>query len=520
MSCTNAFKKYYIARQQQPVEKKNLNENATYSKDIDFKSRIVELTDFMRKKGYTIDPLPKVVFLHQNIENAQNFLGKTAYYDPNDQTITLYTEGRHPKDIVRSFAHEMIHHIQNLKGELGDVNTTNTQEDDNLNNLEKEANLEGATVFRNWTDSLNEDLFQKTLKRTEEEALKLVHKNWDKFGGEECNKGFCDIFAKELQKELPGSKIMSTEEPGNNTLGHVWVEYKDKYFDAETPKGVDDWKELPWVKKFKLEKGRYPEKVEYLTETIDPSEAYTDEDAFRALIDKKRNIMFSAWYVKPSYIEEISKYDDLEIIEVPSSKHNGMIVYRKGNEKNAQELLRLAEKYNGYLPACNPCTEKDLKHYNVNNIEELQRDIYKIGQLLEYDEDKIMHSPNKKITSNENKDPFGLKQYARELAQGLEEALILEGRYDSITRTLVKDTLAQWKYDFEKGEPESELEEEYSLEDSKGELISFEYKASLVFEETEDQNYIVDGGAEEGTETQKGLIEIQFTIDPRNLPKY
>ncbi len=49
----------------------------------------------------------------------------------------LCTEGRHPKDIVRSFAHEMIHHIQNLEGRLGNITTTNTQEDDNLNDIDK-----------------------------------------------------------------------------------------------------------------------------------------------------------------------------------------------------------------------------------------------------------------------------------------------------------------------------------------------------------------------------------------------
>jgi hypothetical protein len=57
----------------------------------------------------------------------------------------------------------MIHHIQNLEGRLGDVSTTNTLEDDHINDLEKEANLRGTMTFRNWTDGLqerkNKDLF-------------------------------------------------------------------------------------------------------------------------------------------------------------------------------------------------------------------------------------------------------------------------------------------------------------------------------------------------------------------------
>jgi len=135
---------------------KKLNENASYSKDIDVKGKIMQLTQHMLDKGYNIEPLPKVEFVDGDSDNAREFLGKTAYYNPSNQTITLYTEGRHPKDIVRSFTHEMIHHIQNLEGRLGNITTTNTQEDDNLNDIEAEANLKGTMTFRNWTDSLNE----------------------------------------------------------------------------------------------------------------------------------------------------------------------------------------------------------------------------------------------------------------------------------------------------------------------------------------------------------------------------
>jgi hypothetical protein len=141
-----------------PVVKEGLNENASYSQDIDIKQRIMQLTQHMLDKGYNIEPLPNVELIDGDSVNAREFLGKTAYYDPNSATIVLYTEGRHPKDIVRSFAHEMIHHIQNLEGRLGDVSTTNTMEDDNIDKLEQEANLKGTMTFRNWTDSLNENL--------------------------------------------------------------------------------------------------------------------------------------------------------------------------------------------------------------------------------------------------------------------------------------------------------------------------------------------------------------------------
>jgi hypothetical protein len=165
--------------------KESLNENASYSQDIDIKQRIMQLTQHMLDKGMNIEPLPNVKFVDGDNVNAREFLGKTAYYDLNSATIVLYTEGRHPKDIVRSFSHEMIHHIQNLEGRLGNITTTNTQEDDTLNDIEAEANLKGTMTFRNWTDSLNESkqvgviyhytTFENGLKILQSNQLKADH---------------------------------------------------------------------------------------------------------------------------------------------------------------------------------------------------------------------------------------------------------------------------------------------------------------------------------------------------------
>jgi hypothetical protein len=55
----------------------------------------------------------------------------------------------------------MVHHIQNLEGRLGNIQTANTNEDDHLLEIEKEAYLKGNITFRNWEDSIknaNEDV--------------------------------------------------------------------------------------------------------------------------------------------------------------------------------------------------------------------------------------------------------------------------------------------------------------------------------------------------------------------------
>lgn len=118
-----------------------------------FTKHIASILEYMFDQGMKITPLPEIKTVHDE-ENGEDFFGKTAYYDPNAREIVLYTAGRHPKDICRSFTHEMIHHMQNLEGRLGGINTTNTNEDDHLLEIEKEAYLKGNITFRNWEDSV------------------------------------------------------------------------------------------------------------------------------------------------------------------------------------------------------------------------------------------------------------------------------------------------------------------------------------------------------------------------------
>ena len=61
----------------------------------------------------------------------------------------------------------MIHHIQNLEGRLGGINTTNTNEDDYLDQIEREAYEHGNMTFRNWTDSLLHEENNNNMKLSE-----------------------------------------------------------------------------------------------------------------------------------------------------------------------------------------------------------------------------------------------------------------------------------------------------------------------------------------------------------------
>lgn len=112
---------------------------------------IASLLEYMIDQGMKVVPLPEVTIKRDETE-ASNFFGKTAYYDPIEKRVVLHIAKRHPKDVMRSFTHEMIHHIQNLEGRLENITTSNTNEDDYLQEIEKEAYLNGNITFRNWED--------------------------------------------------------------------------------------------------------------------------------------------------------------------------------------------------------------------------------------------------------------------------------------------------------------------------------------------------------------------------------
>jgi hypothetical protein len=120
--------------------------------NYDYAEHFAGLLEYMIKEGMTVQPLPEVK-IRRDLDEAENFFGRTAYYNPGDKEIVLYVAGRHPKDVTRSFSHEMIHHMQNLEGRLGNRGTTDTNVDKELAALEEEAYLKGNMIFRNWEDS-------------------------------------------------------------------------------------------------------------------------------------------------------------------------------------------------------------------------------------------------------------------------------------------------------------------------------------------------------------------------------
>ena len=121
---------------------------------LDFKGALKELYKDAKEK-YDIQKAPKLI-LRQDDSNAKKLFGRTAYYTPSTQTIVLFITNRHPKDILRSYCHEMIHHIQNERGDLimGDSSSPKyAQEDKHMRKMEMEAYLKGNLLLRDFEDN-------------------------------------------------------------------------------------------------------------------------------------------------------------------------------------------------------------------------------------------------------------------------------------------------------------------------------------------------------------------------------
>jgi hypothetical protein len=141
--------------------------------------------------GFDRDP---EVFLRNDPENASNPLGKTAHYDPNTFQIVLYVNGRHPKDILRSLSHELVHHAQNCRGDLMGAGPTEegyAQKDDHLREMEREAYEQGNLIIRDWEDSIKtkEPMMESNTKKVEKEIADA-----------KANRG--DGTTKEVQKDI------------------------------------------------------------------------------------------------------------------------------------------------------------------------------------------------------------------------------------------------------------------------------------------------------------------------------
>tara|TARA_A100000172_G_C3043876_1_gene111689 strand:+ start:1818 stop:3044 length:1227 start_codon:yes stop_codon:yes gene_type:complete len=162
---------------------------------------------------------PPKLFLRQDEQNAANPMGKTGFYDPENESVTLYITGRHPKDIMRSLAHELMHHTQKCNGEF--ENTKNmgeegyAQADPHMRTMEIQA-YQASIVFRDWEDSTKGTIYYEHLQKGDKSSMST--KDWK--NGE----------LKSLLSEAWGFKMDLSKLNNEKTHKKVLNENKDEIF--------------------------------------------------------------------------------------------------------------------------------------------------------------------------------------------------------------------------------------------------------------------------------------------------
>jgi len=167
------------------------------------------------KKNIGFDQSVTIV-LESDAENAKNPLGKTAYYSPSDYTVVLYTDNRHPKDVMRSLNHELVHHKQNCDGRLGGVVGEEGYAQTKVGSAIEAEAYEDLT-FRNWEDrvkkQVNETSYNKRnkkMKLTKTKLRKIIKEALEKAGSKRTET------ALESPEELSEEEDASAEEIDEN----------------------------------------------------------------------------------------------------------------------------------------------------------------------------------------------------------------------------------------------------------------------------------------------------------------
>ena len=193
------------------------------------------LSDFYpyAKEYLGFDKDASINFASDN-KNANDPLGKTAYYDPSNYSVTIYTDNRHPKDIMRSVAHELVHHAQNCSGELSmseDTGEGYAQNNQHLRDMETDAYKRGNLCFRDWEDGVKSNLApgttyeHKSINFRRDRSMnnfKTITENFQSFLR---NEGENDTFSEgDKVKDLRNDSVGTVVEP---MAGGAIVELED-----------------------------------------------------------------------------------------------------------------------------------------------------------------------------------------------------------------------------------------------------------------------------------------------------
>ena len=191
------------------VLKLQINENK-----IQKKSQIAEFVKFaINELG--IKNIPTVKFSYDTNESRER--STFGYFDPNENHIWIYIKNRNTADILRTLAHELVHHKQ------GEDNRLEQGSGETGSEIENEANAQAGVLLRKFGKE-NKGIYENLMREKKTEY-----------------KIYCDMDGVIVDFEGGYEKLTGINIKGNHVKGDA------DFWQPITDAGVKFWAGLKWM---------------------------------------------------------------------------------------------------------------------------------------------------------------------------------------------------------------------------------------------------------------------------------
>ena len=192
----------------------NLNESQSGKPKPEKKQIIKEFIKHVAKE-LELTTLPRIKFSTDNeeVKNRRSF----GYYNPGQNIIWVYTKNRNMADMLRTLAHELVHHKQNVEGRIyNDSGETGSE-------IENEANARAGVILRNFGKQNN--MIYEGLKTEVKEKYEI----------------YCDMDGVLVDFERGYEELTGKNIRGNHVKGNA------DFWQPITDAGVEFWTKLKWM---------------------------------------------------------------------------------------------------------------------------------------------------------------------------------------------------------------------------------------------------------------------------------
>ena len=121
-----------------------------------FREYADDVVSFFKENGIDMGEKTPTISFDASPTSRFDVFAPTGHYDFTKDEITLRTDNRHAKDIMRTLCHELVHAWQYRRDPEGYMKfdkTGNLKDNTELLEYEREAYERGNVLFRMWTEA-------------------------------------------------------------------------------------------------------------------------------------------------------------------------------------------------------------------------------------------------------------------------------------------------------------------------------------------------------------------------------